>query len=436
MLTQFSRTELLLGKEAMDRLKNARVAVFGIGGVGGYVCEALVRTGVGYFDLIDDDKVCLTNLNRQIIATRKTVGKYKTEVMKERMLEINPDVKVEIHDCFFLPENAKDFPFEEYDYIVDAVDTVTAKIALVMKAKEMDIPIISSMGAGNKLDASKFEVADIYKTSVCPLAKVMRRELKKRGVKKLKVSDQDQLITSNDWTEISNLQDEMKKEEPDATIDYDKALKVYVDCNLIKLQTADTKKLTSALESANYVWVIPFKMEKTYGMFTVAKGLPLREEAKSVLTKAEQEEVKNHAGKWMITETAEHTVEPYYDILLEKREALSDCTRVVLVGSQPGMRQPVALGMDDETARIWISLGYQYPVMEKIPETQNVESGVYSFDSVAEISDTYIEDSEVSTGAGVQSRSSMKYVAGIGIVLIGSILILSVLKKKKIKSED
>lgn len=187
MLTQFSRTELLLGKEAMDRLKNARVAVFGIGGVGGYVCEALVRTGVGAFDLIDDDKVCLTNLNRQIIATRKTVGKYKTEVMKERMLEINPDVKVEIHDCFFLPENAKDFPFEEYDYIVDAVDTVTAKIALVMKAKEMNIPIISSMGAGNKLDASKFEVADIYKTSVCPLAKVMRRELKKRGVKKLKV---------------------------------------------------------------------------------------------------------------------------------------------------------------------------------------------------------------------------------------------------------
>lgn len=171
----------------MDRLKNARVAVFGIGGVGGYVCEALVRTGVGAFDLIDDDKVCLTNLNRQIIATRKTVGKYKTEVMKERMLEINPDVKVEIHDCFFLPENAKDFPFEEYDYIVDAVDTVTAKIALVMKAKEMNIPIISSMGAGNKLDASKFEVADIYKTSVCPLAKVMRRELKKRGVKKLKV---------------------------------------------------------------------------------------------------------------------------------------------------------------------------------------------------------------------------------------------------------
>lgn len=187
MLTQFSRTELLLGKEAMDRLANARVAVFGIGGVGGYVCEALVRSGVGAFDLIDDDKVCLTNLNRQIIATRKTVGKYKTEVMRDRILEINPDAKVTIHDCFFLPENADDFAFEEYDYIVDAVDTVTAKIALVMAAKEKNVPIISSMGAGNKLDASMFRVEDIYKTKVCPLAKVMRRELKKRGVKKLKV---------------------------------------------------------------------------------------------------------------------------------------------------------------------------------------------------------------------------------------------------------
>ena len=187
MLTQFSRTELLLGKEAMDKLANSRVAVFGIGGVGGYVCEALVRTGVGSFDLIDDDKVCLTNLNRQIIATRKTIGQYKTDVMKERMLEINPKVDVRVHKCFFLPENADEFPFEEYDYIVDAVDTVTAKISLVMKAQEMNIPIISSMGAGNKLDASKFQVADIYKTKVCPLAKVMRRELKKRGVKKLKV---------------------------------------------------------------------------------------------------------------------------------------------------------------------------------------------------------------------------------------------------------
>ena len=181
MLTQFSRTELLLGKEAMEQLSKARVAVFGVGGVGGYACEALVRSGIGAFDLIDDDKVCLTNLNRQIIATRKTVGKYKTDVMKERMLEINPDVDVAIHKCFFLPENADEFPFEEYDYIIDAFDTVTAKIELVMKAQEKNVPIISSMGAGNKLDASMFQVADIYKTKVCPLAKVMRRELKKRG---------------------------------------------------------------------------------------------------------------------------------------------------------------------------------------------------------------------------------------------------------------
>lgn len=187
MLNQFSRTELLLGKDAMEKLRGSRVAVFGIGGVGGYVCEALVRSGVGAFDLIDDDKVCLTNLNRQIIATRSTVGKYKTEVMKERMLDINPEVKVETHQCFFLPENADAFPFEEYDYVVDAVDTVTAKLELVMKCKEKNVPIISSMGAGNKLDASQFCVADIYKTKVCPLAKVMRRELKKRGVKKLKV---------------------------------------------------------------------------------------------------------------------------------------------------------------------------------------------------------------------------------------------------------
>lgn len=195
MLTQFSRTELLLGKEAMDKLAGSRVAVFGIGGVGGYVCEALVRSGVGAFDLIDDDKVCLTNLNRQIIATRSTVGRYKVDVMKERMLDINPDVDVRTHQCFFLPENAEDFPFEEYDYVVDAVDTVTAKIALVMQAKEKHVPIISSMGAGNKLDGSQFRVADIYKTKVCPLAKVMRRELKKRGVKKLKVVYSEELPT-------------------------------------------------------------------------------------------------------------------------------------------------------------------------------------------------------------------------------------------------
>lgn len=195
MLTQFSRTELLFGKEAMDKLAGSKVAVFGIGGVGGYVCEALVRSGVGAFDLIDDDKVCLTNLNRQIIATRSTVGKYKTDVMRDRMLDINPNVEVEVHKCFFLPENADDFPWDSYDYVVDAVDTVTAKIALVMKCKEKNIPIISSMGAGNKLDGSQFKVTDIYKTKVCPLAKVMRRELKKRGVKKLKVVYSEEIPT-------------------------------------------------------------------------------------------------------------------------------------------------------------------------------------------------------------------------------------------------
>ena len=187
MLNQFSRTELLLGKEAMNKLENSRVAVFGIGGVGGYVCEALARSGVYSFDLIDDDKVCLTNLNRQIIATRKTVGQYKAEVMRDRILEINPKADVRIHKCFYLPENAADFDFNEYDYVVDAVDTVTAKIELIMRAKESGTPIISSMGAGNKLDASAFRVADIYKTSGCPLARVMRRELKKRRVRHLKV---------------------------------------------------------------------------------------------------------------------------------------------------------------------------------------------------------------------------------------------------------
>ena len=192
MLNQFSRTQLLIGAPAIKKLQESRVAVFGIGGVGGYVCEALVRSGVGSFDLIDDDKVCLTNLNRQIIATRKTVGKYKTDVMKERMLEINPDIDVRTHKCFFLPQNADEFPFEEYDYIVDAVDTVTAKIALIMKAKELDIPIISAMGAGNKLNAGRFQVADIYETRVCPLARVMRRELKKRNVKSLKVVYSDE----------------------------------------------------------------------------------------------------------------------------------------------------------------------------------------------------------------------------------------------------
>lgn len=192
MLNQFSRTQLLIGEAAINKLQKSRVAVFGIGGVGGYVCEALVRSGVGAFDLVDDDKVCLTNLNRQIIATRKTVGKYKADVMKERMLDINPDVDVRIHRCFFLPENADDFPFDEYDYVVDAVDTVTAKIELILRAKSHNVPIISAMGAGNKLDPGRFKIADIYQTSVCPLARVMRRELKKRHVKNLKVVYSDE----------------------------------------------------------------------------------------------------------------------------------------------------------------------------------------------------------------------------------------------------
>ena len=195
MLNQFSRTQLLLGTEAMEKLKRARVAVFGIGGVGGYVCEALVRSGVGAFDLVDDDKVCLTNLNRQIIATRKTVGKYKVEVMRERILEINPDCDVRVHQCFYLPETADQFNFSDYDYVVDAVDTVTAKVTLVLEAQKAGVPIISFMGAGNKLDPTRFRVADIYKTSGCPLARVMRTALRKRGVKHLKVVYSDEIPT-------------------------------------------------------------------------------------------------------------------------------------------------------------------------------------------------------------------------------------------------
>ena len=187
MENQWIRTELLLGEEAVEQLKKSHVAVFGVGGVGGYVVEALARTGVGTFDLIDRDTVSVSNINRQIIATHSTVGKVKVEVMKDRILEINPEAKVNIHKCFFLPENAWEFDFSRYSYVVDAVDTVTAKIELVMQARKAGVPIISSMGAGNKLDPTKFEVTDIYKTSVCPLAKVMRKELKKRGVKNLKV---------------------------------------------------------------------------------------------------------------------------------------------------------------------------------------------------------------------------------------------------------
>ena len=171
----------------MERLSRARVAVFGIGGVGGYTVEALVRSGVGAIDLIDDDKVCLTNLNRQIIATRSTVGKYKAEVMRDRILDINPDCKVEVHKCFYLPETKEQFDFTQYDYVVDAIDTVSGKLALVEQAKAAGTPIICAMGAGNKVDPTAFRVADIYETSVCPLARVMRVQCRKRGIKKLKV---------------------------------------------------------------------------------------------------------------------------------------------------------------------------------------------------------------------------------------------------------
>lgn len=186
MNNQFNRTELLIGKEGIEKLNNAKVAVFGLGGVGSFVVEGLVRAGIGNFVLIDDDKICLTNLNRQILATTKTVGKPKVEVAKERILEINPKANVEIHEEFFMPDS-RELLDESIDYIVDAIDTVTAKIELVVRANKLNIPIISCMGTGNKLDPTKFEVTDIYKTSICPLAKVMRKELRSRDIKKLKV---------------------------------------------------------------------------------------------------------------------------------------------------------------------------------------------------------------------------------------------------------
>ena len=187
MLNQFSRTELILGKKAMEKLANSRVAVFGIGGVGGYTVEALVRSGVGALDIVDDDRVCLTNINRQIYATCKTMGKYKVDVATERIAEINPNAVVHAYKTFYTPETANQFDFTQYDYVVDAIDTVTGKIGLVLQAQAAGTPIISSMGAGNKLDPTAFRVANIYETSVCPLAKVMRKELSRRGVKSLKV---------------------------------------------------------------------------------------------------------------------------------------------------------------------------------------------------------------------------------------------------------
>lgn len=187
MKQEFSRSALLLDDTGIDRLAESTVAIFGIGGVGGHVVEALARCGVGRFVLVDNDQVSITNINRQIVATTKTVGRDKVAVMKDRILEINPDAQVEIHKCFFLPENADEFDFASYTYVVDAVDTVTAKLAIIKKAKEAKVPVISSMGTGNKLDPTRFEVADIYDTSVCPLARVMRTECKKRGIKELKV---------------------------------------------------------------------------------------------------------------------------------------------------------------------------------------------------------------------------------------------------------
>lgn len=200
-MNKFSRTELVLGTEAMEKLKSSKVAIFGIGGVGSFVAEAVARCGVGEIALFDADEVSLTNINRQLIATTKTVGRKKVEVMKERIYDINPDCKVSEYQCFYLPENADEYDLSCFDYIVDAVDTVTAKIELIMRAKAFNIPIISSMGTGNKLDPTKLEVTDIYKTSVCPLAKVMRYELKKRGVKKLKVVYSTEIPVKTDLME-------------------------------------------------------------------------------------------------------------------------------------------------------------------------------------------------------------------------------------------
>ena len=204
MLNQFSRTELLLGKDGIEKLASSRVAIFGIGGVGGYTVEALARSGVGTFDLIDDDKICITNINRQIYALKSTVGKYKVDVAKDRILDINPNAVVNTYKTFYTPETADEFDFSQYDYVVDAIDTVVGKLKIVEKAKEAKIPVISSMGAGNKMNPALFEVTDIFKTSVCPLAKVMRQELKKRKIRKLKVVYSKEIpIKPNDDIEIS-----------------------------------------------------------------------------------------------------------------------------------------------------------------------------------------------------------------------------------------
>lgn len=201
MRDQFSRTELLVGEEGVEKLRNAKVAVFGVGGVGGFVCEALARAGIGSFDLFDDDLVSESNINRQIIALHSTIGQRKTEVMKNRIEDINPDAEVVAHNCFYLPANADEFPLGRYDYVVDAVDTVAAKLEIIVRADKAGVPVISAMGAGNKLDAGAFKVSDIYDTTICPLARVMRKELKKRGITKLKVvySEETPLVPKKDF---------------------------------------------------------------------------------------------------------------------------------------------------------------------------------------------------------------------------------------------
>ena len=210
MINQFSRTELLISKAGLEKLKNSRVAVFGLGGVGGYTVEALVRSGIGEIDIIDNDTVSLTNLNRQIYALHSTIGRYKTDVAEERIKAINPDCKVKKYNTFFTPETSAEFDFSKYDYVVDAIDTVSGKIELVVKSNEAGVPIISSMGAGNKLHPEKFEVADIFKTSVCPLAKVMRQELKKRRIKKLKVVYSKEIPVKPDEIELKRVVEEEK----------------------------------------------------------------------------------------------------------------------------------------------------------------------------------------------------------------------------------
>jgi len=204
MLNQFSRTELLIGKEALEKLQNSKVAVFGIGGVGGYVVEALVRSGIGAIDIIDDDKVCLTNMNRQLYATHSTIGQFKVDIAEERIKDINPNVKITKYKTFYTPETKSQFDFSKYDYVIDAIDTVVGKLSLIEETKKVNVPIICAMGAGNKMDASKFEVADISKTSVCPLARVIRQELKKRKINGVKVVySKESPIKPNENSEIS-----------------------------------------------------------------------------------------------------------------------------------------------------------------------------------------------------------------------------------------